>query len=570
MIERNIPKYYIVASAKAHPAEKFAAETIQKYLYKSTGKCYPLINDGISPLSAEIMVGFSARGIGKKITIPELGEEGYVIKNVDGNIVIGGNTPRATLYGAVAFLEKTIGFKAFTKNVETYEKKDESEISVSDTVEKPDFEYRDAFFRDAFDEDFCIKNKLNTSSAFISDRKGGSKRFFTIGHTFGALLPPSEYFSEHPEYYALVDGKRTPDQPCLTNPDVFEIIKENLFKQIRENPQCEIFSVAQNDVDVCCDCPECRKINENEESKAGTNIFFVNKLAREVKKAFPDVLLHTFAYRFTRKAPKNLIPEDNVIVRLCNIECDWSEPFPVLVKNGNASAIEFDRNLKEWGRITKRLYVWDYAVNFHNYPLPFPCVYQMAENIRYFKKCGVTGVFEQGNYSRGGGVSLDDLKSYLIAKTLWDSDTDPKETVHDFCKNVYGKGGKYVERYLDIMTEAVKGKTLTLYDKPSAPYFSDELTERCNELFEKALKEAENEQIRDRIEKEKLSVDYMTIVRIADEKERIEKTNEFAEKLVKYGITEIMEMTALDDSLNFMRYSRFTEERFHRYDYLRF
>lgn len=109
-----------------------------------------------------------------------------------------------------------------------------------------------------------------------------------------------------------------------------------------------------------------------------------------------------------------------------------------------------------------------------------------------------------------------------------------------------------------------------MYDKPSAPYLTDELAEKCNELFEKALWVAENKQVYERIEREKLSVDYMRIVRIEDEKERIRQTNAFAEKLAKYGINEISEMAALEDSLNFMRYSRFAEDRFPRYDYLRF
>ena len=194
----------------------------------------------------------------------------------------------------------------------------------------------------------------------------------------------------------------------------------------------------------------------------------------------------------------------------------------------------------------------------------------MAENIKYYKECGVVGVFEQGNYSLGGGAALVDLKSYLTAKTLWNTETDVENTVTEFCNQVYGKGGKYVKEYIDIMTAAVKGYRLTLYDKPSAPYLTDELAEKCNELFENALSAAENKEVYERIEREKLSVDYMRIVRIEDERERIRQTDAFAGKLVKYGINEISEMAALDDSLNFMRYSRFAEERFPRYDYLRF
>ena len=171
----------------------------------------------------------------------------------------------------------------------------------------------------------------------------------------------------------------------------------------------------------CCECEECRKINEREGSEAGTNIWFVNKLAESIEKDYPQVLLHTFAYRFTKTAPKYLKPKDNVIVRLCNIECDWSRPFEDLAKDESSATHDFLKNISEWSKITKRLYVWDYAVNFHNYPLPFPNIYQMAANIKMFAEKGVSGLLEQGNYSFGGGAALDELKVYLAARLMWES-----------------------------------------------------------------------------------------------------------------------------------------------------
>lgn len=63
-------------------------------------------------------------------------------------------------------------------------------------------------------------------------------------HTFAQLLPPDRYFAEHPEYYALVDGKRVGMQAdghlcaqlCLTDPDVLETVVENLGDRMREQP----------------------------------------------------------------------------------------------------------------------------------------------------------------------------------------------------------------------------------------------------------------------------------------------------------------------------------------------
>jgi hypothetical protein len=50
------------------------------------------------------------------------------------------------------------------------------------------------------------------------------------GHTFGALIPPEKYFKHHPEWFALVKGKRRgitdpeglghDSQLCTSNPNV--------------------------------------------------------------------------------------------------------------------------------------------------------------------------------------------------------------------------------------------------------------------------------------------------------------------------------------------------------------
>lgn len=562
--------FYIVVSRNAPPAEKFAASELQKYLYKSTGICYPYFDDRVEKKGREIRVGFGARNEAYKIDKEQLGNEGFLIRTLPGgDILIAGNSPRGTIYGVYSFLEKSIGFKAFTGDVEKFDFRNSPKIDNIDTMQIPAFEYRDVYFRPAFNAEFCIKNKLNLSMADISERRGGCMRFHSVGHTFWKLIPAETYFEEHPEYFALSEGKRAPEQPCLTNPRVFEIVRKNLIDQIKKNPDCNVFSVAQNDVPLCCECEECRKINEREGSEAGTNIWFVNKLAESIEKDYPHVLLHTFAYRFTKTAPKYLKPKDNVIVRLCNIECDWSRPFEDLAKDESSATHDFLKNIEEWSKIAKRLYVWDYAVNFHNYPLPFPNIYQMAANIKMFAEKGVSGLLEQGNYSFGGGAALDELKVYLAARLMWDPKEDARQIVNEFCDHVYGRGGRYISEYIDLMTEAVSGYKMTLYDNADAPYFTDELVRKCTELFEKARSAAESEAVLERIEKESLSVEYLRIVRMEDDKKRKEEVEKFAEKLRRCGITEIMEKTALADSLDFMK-ERYATKRFHRYDYLRY
>ena len=570
-MSRSIPQYSIVVKRDACEAERFAAKELQKYLYKSLGKNFPFFDERVDKFSPEIIVGFGARGVELTNEYQSLlGEEGFVLKPLsNGNYLIAGATARGTIYGVYTFLELTVGFKAYTRTVEKVDKKDQLIFPDREIIQKPDFEYRDPFFSCAFNADFAVKNKINLGWANIPNRMGGGMKFFSGSHTLRILLPSHIYYNDHPEYYALVDGERTPDQPCLSNPQVFEIVRENLIKQIKQNPECKIFSVAQNDVDVFCQCDKCKKIYEEQGSASAIYLTFVNKLIDSIKDEFPNVLIHTFAYRHTRVAPKNLVPNDRVIVRLCNIECDWSRPFTELAKDQSSATYEFVNNLKEWGKITKRLYVWDYAVNFWNYLLPFPTLYQMAENIKFMHKMGVVGMMQQGNYTYNGGAALDELKSYLVARLTWNVNQNPREIITEFCQNVYGKGGKYIVEYIDLLTNAVKEHKMTLYDNADAPYFSVELADKCTKLFEKA-KELATPSEWERLDKESLSVDYLRIVLIEDDKIRSQQVDEFAKKLCKYGINEIAEKAALDDTLNFMKEHRYANQRFSRYDYLRY
>ena len=115
-------------------------------------------------------------------------------------------------------------------------------------------------------------------------------------------------------------------QLCLTNPDVLVLCIEGVRTWIHENPKCRIFSVAQNDWYGNCECDTCRMVDEREGSPSGSLIAFVNAIADAIAEEFPQVMLHTFAYLYSRKAPRTLHTRKNVIIRLCSIECCFSHP----------------------------------------------------------------------------------------------------------------------------------------------------------------------------------------------------------------------------------------------------
>lgn len=268
-------------------------------------------------------------------------------------------------------------------------------------------------------------------------------------------------------------------QLCLTNEGAVKEAVKRVKEWIKSRPDCKVFSVAQNDWANNCTCKKCREIDEKEGSPSGSIIYFVNRIAEEIEKEYPDVLIHTFAYQYSRRAPKFIRPRDNVIVRLCNIECSWDEPMREKFENDkNSYSAEFVQNITDWGKIAKHLYIWDYACNFSYYILPFPNYHVLADNLKYYRECKVDGMLQQGNFAYGEATGLTELEAYLCAKLMWNVNADVKALIKEFTDALYGSSAKYIREYAELLCGAVKGKGLSLYYKPDAEFITAELVNK--------------------------------------------------------------------------------------------
>jgi len=563
--ENGESPYYIVAHQYADETIRYAASELQKYILKSTHTVVPYFSDRCPSVGAEIRIGDRVRGDEwKSPALSTLSEEAFSISGRGENIYITGNSSRGCLYGVYYFLEKFCGFTCFTKDVEKIDKLSKLEIDLDEITKEPAFEFRDAYFRFAFDGDFCAKNRLNSNLGNMSVAQGGRMKWFNFHHSFNDLVPDTVYFEEHPEYFSEIDGMRVKNsQLCLTNPEVARIAEETLRRWIRENPECRVFSVAQNDNGKRCTCARCRALEEKEESPVGPIIHFVNRLADAIKKDHPNILLHTFAYQYSLPAPKYVIARENVIVRICSISCRFDRPVKDLALEGGIQESEFVKALYDWKEHAARLYVWDYAVNFRNYLQPFIHLHTLKENIKFFKELGIKGVLEQGNFAYGGGAAGDDLKSYVIARLLWDPETDVDKEISCFCRAVYGEeASAKMKEYFELMMKACEGAPLSIKQSPDAAYITDELISKSEKLFEQALLAAENETYKKRIEREFMSVRFLRLSRLPlNTPHRKEEIENFFEDLKSFGITEIRERRSLSSTRSDMLESQYVTSR---------
>ncbi|MBQ7276881.1 MAG: DUF4838 domain-containing protein [Bacilli bacterium] len=574
--------YHIVTNTNASECERFAATELAKYLYKSTLCSIPYFSDKCKKRGKEILIGKNSRyDYNEQIKnaydkiyndLNSLSDEAFIIREIDNeDIIIVGNSPRATLYAVYHFLELAINFKCFTFDCEKWDEKEIIMFDSLDIVFDFPFEYREAYFTDAWNSSFASKNYLNSNLADLSNKLGGKTKWYNFHHSFSDLINPNEYFDSHPEYFSMIDGKRIKEHTelCLSNPDVLNIVVKKVKQWIKDNPECKVFSVAQDEwmghfTRMACECENCKKIDEENGSQSGSIISFVNKIAKEINKEYPDKLIHTFAYQFSRKAPTNVIPDKNVIVRLCNIECSWSNPLRVSAsKNPGGRDDLFLQDLHSWSNMTNRLYIWDYAVNYRNYLLPFPNIRSMADNIKLYKAYNVKGILMEGNFSQGGKGYLDELKSYITARLLKNPNYDLNELIKEFCNAYYEDASPYIIEYLNLWEDAVKPYELWLYDDSDHPMFTDENLDKAGKILNQALQAVKNKkEIFKRVNNVFLSYYYAKITRLPlDTKYRNEMIDDFIMQVRTQGITELFERTSLDFSINVLKNSRYAKER---------
>jgi hypothetical protein len=284
-------------------------------------------------------------------------------------------------------------------------------------------------------------------------------------------------------------------QLCLTNPDVLKIITERIKSRMRESPEYLIYDVSQNDWYNPCQCEKCQAIVSKEGSESGLIIWFVNQVAQAVEKEFPDKFIGTLAYQYTRKPPKEIRPHNNVVVRLCSIECCFAHDFKTCPQNRS-----FLTDLKNWSALAPHLYIWDYVVGFNHYLMPYPNFKVLQPNIQTLAENNAIGVMEQGA-SQSPGADFSELRTYLISRLLWNPDCDVEQVINDFMIGYYGRSGKLIRQYFDLLHNRITPTThIHLALAPDDPIFSDDFVNKANKLFEEAVKVAENDEILRRVE----------------------------------------------------------------------
>ena len=493
----TIQDWCITVSDAAAASERYAAEEFQKWFNQATGLTFPLV---------AVQGNADADSTGRIIIsgLPTLGDEDIQIAVECERIRIQGGMPRGVLYAVYQFLEELVGIRFLTADHTHVPDASALKILCGRYTYSPPFSFRWSYYRENSENPaFAAKRKVNTVTD--AENLGGKTQQQLINHSFHALVPYGTYGESHPEYYALVDGKRDTNthgggpQLCVTNPEVIEVAAGAAVQQLTDRPEATNISVSQADTAAYCRCETCETLNASEGTPMGSQLTFVNAVAERIEKAHPHVKVGTLAYWYTRKPPKTVVPRHNVQIQLCSIECCTLHA----IDNPDCEQNQaFCEDTNAWGKICDDIWIWNYNTNFRSYDLPFPNLRSIQPNVRYFLRNNAKGVFMQAN---GNGLTgeFSDLRNYLISCLIWNPRLDADTLLNEFVDLHYEAAAPPILEYITFLHDNVEAKGLhpRCFPTPEDVGLDAESSQTIFDYFQQALALAERSEIRVRVEK---------------------------------------------------------------------
>ena len=503
LVRDGASDYVIVIPYNALGYEHTAAAELQDFLKQATGLELPVVKESEAGAKPRILI--------RKRN--DLRNDAIEIKTINENIELTGAAPRGPLYAVYTFLEDHVGVRFWTGTENFVPKKSTLTIPDIDLNYQPTIRYRETLHLHVTGENYIAAARMKLNGHFSQLPRDWGEHYHIIGwcHTCYQMLPPPTYFAKHPEWYSLHGDKRVAEggQMCWTNAEMQKEMAAKALERIRKNPNAGIISISQNDWLGPCMCSQCKAIDDaNGGAHSASLITGINAIAGIIAKEYPNFLVETLAYQYTRKPPTLVKPAKNVLVRLCSIECNFAQP---LRSQANAA---FGDDLRNWSKVADNLFIWNYVTNFSSFLIPHPNMRPIGDDLRFFSENHVVGVFEQADNANLMAGDMLPLRCWLQAKLMWNPSLDQDALTREFLNGYYGAAGEHLYAYLQEVNAPAKDPkfkrgcyhTDTRFLTPAA-------VTKCAELFDAAEKAvADDATLLKRVRRERLALEHVQLL----------------------------------------------------------
>ncbi|GEP43630.1 DUF4838 domain-containing protein [Brevifollis gellanilyticus] len=372
----------------------------------------------------------------QKEAVTLTGREGYHLESFGDRIEITGATPQAVEHAVWDLLHR-VGFRQFLpgKTWEVVPSKPSLSVDVKVTT-SPDYHSRRIWAgfgylkeREAVVEEW---NRRNRATSGIT---------LNTGHAYDHIMDRhAKVFEQHPEYLAMVDGKRQKPKFCTSNAELRKLVVEDALAQFAAQPDLDSVSCDPSDGGGWCECAECAKIG----SVTDRALLLANDVAASVDKAHPGRMVGMYAYN-EHSPPPSIEAHPQVVISVAT----------GFIRGGYT----IDQLLDGWSAKARTLGIREYySVNAWDRDLPGAArggnIDYLRTTIPHFHARGARFMSAEASDNAGP----NGLGCYLAARMFWDVDEAKKidALVTDFLESSFGAASGPMRKFYEMLDGSKK------------------------------------------------------------------------------------------------------------------
>ena len=462
---------------------------LRDYFKKITGAELPASQEvsGNCPVTLRVGSLWLDDGARARVAGSRYADEAFILSVRTDGILLGGLSPIGTRHGIYRLLREW-GCRWYFpgKLGEVVAKAPHLAMRTSERLVAPSFRIRrlwyaahDASFfppdaRGEFDE-WCRRNSRSTTLGFA-------------GHSYYRFVPREKHLAEHPEYLALVHGRRAPLgdrkhdwQPCTSHPDVVRLAvqyaREHLARGYR------MVSVSPNDggLGSFCQCQRCRAQGTISDGV----VILANRVADAIADEYPARWVGFYAYSAAMMPPAVEL-HDNVVVFIAKNgsreigDVDWHKSL-----FADANARWKTRVLDPWSDKATHLALRDYYALRHWRDIAYDFSAILDADLPYLHERGLIGINAETfpNWVASG------FTLYFGYQKLWNVTLSLEEERRHLYADLFGPVGKHVVAAMDRMQrQSMEATPLT-----------DEDLQFCGDRLKAAIDAAPDDLVRRRV-----------------------------------------------------------------------
>ncbi len=446
----------IVLSAKASDATKAVAKELAESLKRISGASFEIqTGDGSYGLVLGNIQEFPVPALAKALEIFHGfdGKEAYAIRTRPGRLLLLGATDSGVSHAAYRLLAE-LGCRWFFPNKNWEIVPQTSELKFArDITDRPTFLdrriwYAWGIFNDAGHPESTPERPRSAGgdySDWARRNSMGGSFVSNTGHAYEAIAHENAAeFQKHPEYLALVGGKRQGPQFELSNPGLRKLVVDWAIDYFKKNPNADMVSVDPADGGGVSESEESKKLGTASDLAFG----LANEVAVALQKAYPgqNKMVGLYAYNWHSDPPPFAL-EPNVYIQL------------TMAFNGGL--LTLDELFEEWPKKAKNLGFYDYystwrwdfdrwpggRVGRKDYPISMIRRFQAAN-----ARSGAYATSISAESSNNWGVNGRGY--YLANKLMWNPDLDADTVLQDFYDKAFGPAAPAMKKFYDYQDSA--------------------------------------------------------------------------------------------------------------------